>query len=475
MIKPIAILLGIFIFSFVNNVECNSIVDDGNCLDYIINVTLTEFKVDQPPLLFRKLAAITRSAFDALSFFNAKTIPINSEFRVIPKFPEEDRTNRNKNIAIAYAVYRVSLSVASKSSNAWREAMIHFQLDPDDISTDTSTAIGIGNYVGLSIAHDCAMDPMNQDGSLTKHYNKRPYEAINDYECVNTAYSLDHPSYWQPLLRSTSNGVFTQQTFVFSQLRHLNGFTFDSGNFTKPCPPPVKSNISYFYEYKRQTDDILKASRELDDTKKQIAEHFDNKLLGIVGPALYLIRSYKPTLDEYVHLLFISTQATFDTAIHMWHYKWVYNAVRPKSAINHVYKNKIVNAWGGVGRGTMDLLGQDWIPYIFTPSHPEYPAATPSFCASSLGSIAHYKESNNFFNYSSTHLKGSSIIEPGHPLTDVVIGPFSVIDDYIKLAGLARIYAGIHYEDAVIQGFTIAKSIGHDVSKLARKHINGEL
>ena len=88
------------------------------------------------------------------------------------------------------------------------------------------------------------------------------------------------------------------------------------------------------------------------------------------------------TVIEYVHSGFIENVATFDTGIAVWGAKRYYDSVRPFSAIRAIYGDEPVTAWGGPGKGTVELPAKNWESYLAVADHPEYPSASACFCNS---------------------------------------------------------------------------------------------
>ena len=58
---------------------------------------------------------------------------------------------------------------------------------------------------------------------------------------------------------------------------------------------------------------------------------------------------------DFARVDFLSMLAAIDSSIVTWQEKWRYDAVRPVSAIQHVYGDELVTAWGGPGMGTMEI------------------------------------------------------------------------------------------------------------------------
>ena len=121
------------------------------------------------------------------------------------------------------------------------------------------------------------------------------------------------------------------------------------------------------------------------------SEHFNDKFRSLPTTVAFLAETRRYTLDEFVFHAFLTNLAAFDTGIAVWHFKRRYDAVRPFSAIRHLYRGRTVTAWGGPGRGTVtDLPGEQWRSYLTTQDHPEYPSGTSAICA------AHAQASRRF-------------------------------------------------------------------------------
>jgi hypothetical protein len=178
-------------------------------------------------------------------------------------------------------------------------------------------------------------------------------------------------------------------------------------------------------------------------------------------------------LEQFVWYDFLTNVAAFDTGIVIWQEKAKHNAVRPFSAIAHLYKNQEVTAWGGPYQGTVDdLPGREWQSYLPVADHPEYPSASASFCA------AHATASRLFFGtdelgWSFPVVQGSSTIEPGFtPQADSVLS-FGTWTEFEETCGMTRFWAGVHFKAAIPAGQAIGRDIGARAFDFLMDHING--
>src|SRR5215510_3547946 len=100
-------------------------------------------------IVLRITTLLANAWFDAIAPYHPTAVGVYSRINRRP--PSEGETNRNKNIAIMYASYRVLNSLLPKKASDWRAMMLWAGLNPDDASTDTTTAVGIGNVAGMAI------------------------------------------------------------------------------------------------------------------------------------------------------------------------------------------------------------------------------------------------------------------------------------------------------------------------------------
>jgi hypothetical protein len=423
-------------------------------------------------LVLRITTIITNAWFDAIAPYHPRAVGVYSRLGRRPA--NEGVTNRNKNIAMLYASFRVLNSLLPQHAADWREMLASVGLDPDDNQMNTITPIGIGNMAGKAIVAVREHDGMNQLGDEGgRKYNLRPYADYLGYEPVNTAYDLRNPSRWQPNIVTRGNGTFQVQQFVTPQMRKTLPYSYrDPDRFHAPFP--INSFHFNIVGYKRQADEVLAASAALTDEQKMTAEMFDNKLRSLGFSILFAAQANNLTLDEFVQLDFLTNMAAFDTAIAIWNEKFRYDAVRPFTAIRYLYGNRRVTAWGGPGKGTVnDIPGSEWRSYLNTADHPEYPSGSAAFCG------AHAQASRRFLGTDNLGWmvpipKGSSIVEPGvTPATDIVLN----FDTWTKLeqdCGLSRLWGGVHFRASLSAGQGIGRVIGDLAYEFVQDHIEGK-
>jgi hypothetical protein len=421
-------------------------------------------------LVLRITAIITTAWFDAIAPYHGTAVGVYSRLGRRPA--AESATNRNKNVALIYASYRVMNSLLPQHAADWRNMMTSVGLDPDDAHTGGADAIGIGNAAGNAVAAVRERDGMNQLGDEGgRLFNRRPYSDYLGYEPVNTAYQLHDPSRWQPNIVSRGNGLFQVQQFVTPQWRVTQPYSYRNPDQFR-ADPPVNSN-PHHPGYRQQADQVLAASAALTDEQKAMAELFDNKLRSLGFSALFVAQSRGFTLDQFVHYDFLVNVAAFDGGIAAWNEKFRYDAVRPLTAIRYLYGDRRVTAWGGPGQGTVRVRASEWRSYLNTADHPEYPSGSACFCA------AHAQASRRFlgsdaFGYSVPVPRGSSSIESGiTPANDIVLGPWNTFTEFEEDCAMSRFWGGVHFLASLDAGQQVCRPIGDTAYEFLKQHVDG--
>ncbi len=409
-------------------------------------------------LVLRVTAMTTNAWFDATAPYAAPAVGVYSR---IPHRPAaEAATNANLNVALLYASYRVFNSLLPRFEQTWRDMLTGVGLDPDDDSTDLTTAVGIGNVAGAAVVEGRARDGMNQLGDADgRRYNPEPYKDTTGYKPVNTAYKLFFPGRWQPDLQRQGTGLYKIQQFVTPQFGLTEPYSYDDPKKFR-VPRPINSNPLRFGRYKRQADEVLEASASLTEEQKLKAELFDNKIESLGFSAVFAAQSQGLSLREFIELDFLTNMAAHDAGIVIWQEKRRHDAVRPFSAIRFIYRDRPVTAWGGPGLDTVhDMPASEWKSYLEEADHPEYPSASACFCQAH-GQSARLYLGNDNLNWTVPFPEGSSRIEPGiTPAADTSLF-FPTWTDFVHDCGQSRVWAGVHFQAAVDESRKLCNVFG---------------
>jgi len=426
-------------------------------------------------LVLRVITLTNNAWFDAIAPYHPTAIGVYSNLGRRPA--GESLTNRNKNIALIYASYRVLSSLLPQNADDWRKMLTAEGLDPNDASTDTTTAVGIGNVAGWAIVAAREHDGMNQLGDEGgRTYNRRPYADYTGYKPVNSPWELVDAGHWQPLIIPKGGGLFVTQSFVTPQWKQTRAYTYDNVDLFS-VPPPVDSDPNNMVAYKAQADEVLALSAALNDRQKGICELFDDKIrsLGTIGIYLSVVRHF--TLDQFVQMDFMVHVATFDGGIAVWNNKYRYDAVRPTTAIRYLYGSNPVTAWGGPGRGTVsDLPANEWRSYTQTADHPEYPSGSACFCSAYAQAWRRLQGGTDNLGFMLPWLKGTSRQEPGiTPAKMVILGPWATWTEMVDDCAMSRVHGGVHFRPAIEASKEMCRQMGDRAYDFVEAHLAGNV
>ncbi len=448
-------------------------LDNGNAAIEIVIPTVAPVIFSQvspgggdATLVLRTTTLITNGWFDATAPYDPTAVGVYTRLGRRPA--NESSTNRNLNIALLYASYRVLNSLLPEQTPIWRDMLSHIGLDPDDDSNDLTTPIGLGNKSGSGVVRGRAHDGMNQlgdersRGKAGHKYNPQPYMDYTRYKPVNTAYRLFDPSRWQPDLQRQGMGLYKIQQFVTPQYALTEPYSYRHPRQFR-VPPPYASDHHNSDAYKQQADEVLQASADLNDERKLKAELFDNKIEALGFSAVFAAQSQGLSLLEFIQLDFLTNMAAHDAGIFVWHEKRRYDAVRPFSAIRYLYGRHRVTAWGGPGLGTVRLRAIDWKSYLEEADHPEYPSASTCFCAAHAQAARRYLGHDDL-NWEVPRPAGSSRVEPGITPADDTVLQFATWTDWATDCGQSRVWAGVHFQSAVDESARVCEVFGDKAS-----------
>jgi len=438
------------------------------------------------PVVARTLAIVHTCMYDAWAAYDDKAI--GTQLRGALRRPVAERTLANKEKAISYAAYRALADLLPADTDSlYKPLMKQLGYDPNDNSTDIETPAGIGNVACAAVLEFRHHDKSNQLGDLAQG----PYSDWTHFRPVNMPSPFPmrlpviHPidmNHWQPLIYVNSTGDFTTQMFTAAQWCHVTPFALSSGDefrgIAKSLPPAVYGSE----EYRAQAEELIKLSAGLTDEQKMMAEYWSDGPGSESAPVRWnrFAQSVSArdhhSLDDDVKMFFALNNALLDAGIAAWDMKREFDSVRPVTAIAMLFHGTKIRAWGGPGKGTVEMDGADWIPFqeasLPTPASPEYVSGESTFASAAAAILTAWTESDHF-EYSVTLQAGSSRIEPGitpaHPVV-LTLKTFAVAAEE---AGMSRRYGGIHFRRADQAGRQLGREVASKVWSKCLSYFEG--
>ena len=260
---------------------------------------------------------------------------------------------------------------------------------------------------------------------------------------------LSGEQYWYP----TPPAYFPAVEPYFTTVR---SFFLDSSNQFAPPPPVPYSKDKSSNFYKMLYDNYRQGENDLSDEHRLIAAYWDcnpfamqdgghlmvglKKIspgahwLGITGIAC---RDAKKTFNQSMLIHTLVAMGLMDSFIACWDEKFTSNRVRPETAIRNI-------------------IDPHWKPLLQTPPFPEY--LSGHSCASATSQAILTKCIGDNFAFTDT-----VEVKFGLPRRD-----FTSFKQAAKEAAISRFYGGIHFMDAIDNGFVQGEKTGELILEKAR-------
>jgi hypothetical protein len=301
--------------------------------------------------------------------------------------------------------------------------------------------------------------------------------------------NVEDPRHWQPLVFSSH----ARQTFVTPHWDKVTPFALTSASqFDYLIPPPEYTKGPS--TYRKQVDEMIAYSRSLDEARKLIVEYWADGPDSEFPPghwglfAQFVSVRDRNSIDDDVKMFFAMHNASFDAGIVAWHTKRKYNGVRPITAVRHLKQGKTIKAWGGPGRPTENIPGEQWMPYNpgtnLTPPFPGYFSGHSVFSRSSATVLRLFTRSDDFgFStviprcdpayFGIDFFKCFGRVEPGIPSVDTTVS-YETFSDAADEAGLSRLLGGIHFADDNTVAQRVGYLIGAQAWAKAQRYFRGD-
>ena len=435
------------------------------------------------PVVARALAIVHTCMYDAWAAYDQRAV--GTQLRDALRRPASERTLANKERAISYAAYRALADVLPVDTNSvYIPLMNQLGYDPNDNSTDIETPTGIGNVACAAVLEFRHHDKSNQLGYLAQgaYSDWTGYSPVNAPSGVPVRTNLADPNHWQPLSFVSATGDLMTQRFVGAQWCDVTPFALESGDEFRWLMGRFGPATYGSQEYQEQAEELIDMSAGLTDKKKMIAEYWSDGPNSEQPPghwalfAQWISERDHHSLDDDVKMFFVLSNAIFDAGIAAWDTKRTFDSVRPVTAIPFLFRGKTIRAWGGPGKGTVEMDGSQWIPYqaasFPTPPFPDYVSGHSTYSAAAATILKLFSGSDRFGN-SVTIPAGSPKIEPGVTPAHAVTMTWSTFTDAANDAGVSRRYGGIHFREADLAGRLLGRVVASKAWSKAQNYFQG--
>lgn len=380
----------------------------------------------------------------------------------VARRPEGEHTEANRQAAMLYALLRVAEATMPQKfyGDPFNIAFGLASLAAGNATEDASTPAGVGNLVGREAVARHVAEAWNSQGTMDADTYPHPYSDWTNFVPANTAYSVKKLLNWQPLLETNGMGYFTVQSHITPQAGRAAPLLANASYIAAAtAPPPYKGAAGSKTNLKAQAQVVLEATAALDDTKKMLAEYFNDKVAFVSTLTVAVSAALK--WDTATHLAAeMHTLCMADAFKLVWREKIRHNAVRPISVIRALYEDQDVESWVQY-KGKATLKGREWTSYLRTAPHAEYPSGTACLCAMYASYMRAMTGNNTIPDIGPLKFKaGCSQREPfTTPAADVQV-TYATWDDVEADCAQSRLNAGVHFQASIDAARQLCSPLG---------------
>ena len=464
-----------------------------------------------PTVASRAYSIVHTAMFDAWAAYDPTAIATQLGDEL--QRSEAENTDANKTEAMSYSAYRVLIDLFPDQVEIFDSLMADLGFDPSNITTDTTTAAGIGN-----VSAEALLEFRHQDGS--NQLNN--YVDTTGYQPVNTSEELIDIELWTPENVPIDDPTAPVQQFLTPQWGEVTPFGLDSGEQLRPVAPEpfllVEADVDFEArtitledgsvvdisrdlvgtvinpEFIAQAEEVVEISANLTDEQKLIAEFWEDGGGTSFPPGTWMTfgqfvsAQNDNSLDEDAKSFFTLGNAVFDAGVATWEAKTFYDYARPVAAIRNLGELGLIGEFneelGGYtidawvpDEGTQTILATDFLTYQTPGSDPsppfaEYVSGHSTFSASAA-TVLELLTGSNSFGASVTFQPGESRFEPGVTPQQPITLDWETFSEAADEGGISRLYGGIHFEDGDLNGRTLGQGVAAEVFEQAQFYING--
>lgn len=431
----------------------------------------TELFKPRPTITSRYLGLIFVAVFDAWSRYDEKAIPVY--LQNVDRRPEEERNIKNKEIAISYAAYRAMQEYYYTDNALFTDFMVELGLDPNNESLDPNTPEGVGNLAAKAVIEARKGDGANQYGE-EEGSNGEPYFNYVGYEPVNSADKNVDPNRWQPKYFSDGKGGTFAPGCLTPFWDKVRPVALQSPDQFRPGPPPMIGSE----QLEKEVQEVIELQANLSDYQKALVEFMRDGPQSVQQAGHWLkfaqdvsVRD-NHTLDQDVKMYFYNQVVAMDAFIASWDSKMYYDYARPYALVHEYYDNQKIKAWGGEGKGMMEMDGSQWRPYspetFLCPPFPSYVSGHSTISGGCGEALKLWTGSDTFG--STAQLVAGAMTEPDN-LGDTIVLEFPTFTETAEMAGISRVLGGYHIQSDNVAGLELGRNVAKEVWKFYKHHI----
>ncbi|MEQ9375176.1 MAG: vanadium-dependent haloperoxidase [Imperialibacter sp.] len=425
----------------------------------------------RPTITSRYLGLIFVSVFDAWSRYDENATPVY--LSGVERRPADEQTLKNKEVAISYAAFRAMNEYYFSDEPMFRDFMKELGLDPDNQSLDASTPEGIGNLAAKAVIDARKGDGANQYAEEAGS-DGQPYFDYTGYAPVNPVDKNVDPNRWQPKYFSDGKGGKYAPGCLTPFWDKVKPVALKSGDQFRPGPPPMVGSE----QLEKEVWEVIDMQANLTDEQKALVEFMRDGPQSVQQAGHWLkfaqdvsVRD-NHTLDQDVKMYFYNQVVAMDAFIASWDSKMYYDYARPYALVHQYYEDQKIKAWGGEGKGMIEMTGNQWRPYspetFLCPPFPSYVSGHSTISGGCAEALKLWTGSDEFG--SEAVLVAGAMTEPDN-LGDTVTLRFPTFTQAAEMAGISRVLGGYHIQSDNIEGLKLGREVAREAWKFYKMHV----
>ncbi len=180
------------------------------------------------------------------------------------------------------------------------------------------------------------------------------------------------------------------------------------------------------------------------------------------------------TLDDDVKMYFLTEITAMDAFIASWDSKMFYDYARPYALVHDYYQDQIIKAWGGPGKGIIEMKGEEWRPYspdvFLCPPFPSY-VSGHSTISGACGEVLRLLKNDDFFGEEVRLVPGSLTETDAQHFGDTVTIKFPTFTEAANMAGISRVMGGYHIQADNVAGLQLGRDVASETWKFYNRHL----
>ena len=431
----------------------------------------TERFQPRPTVTSRYLGLIFVSVFDAWSRYDNKAFPVY--LNGVARRPSNEHSLTNKEIAISYAAFRAMNEYYYSDRELFSDFMKELGLDPTNESLDESTPEGIGNLAAKAVIEARKGDGANQYGEQAGSHGESYFNYVG-HQPINSADKNVDPNLWQPKYFADGKGGKYAPGCLTPFWDRVKPIALKSGDQFRPGPPPMIGSE----QLEKEVQEVIEMQANLTDYQKALVEFMRDGPQSVQQAGHWLkfaqdvSRRDHHTLDQDVKMYFYNQVVAMDAFIASWDSKMFYDYARPYALVHQYYDKQKIKAWGGEGKGMIEMEGKQWRPYspetFLCPPFPSY-VSGHSTISGGCGEALKIWTGNDEFGSESVLVAGM-MTEPDN-LGDTVTLKFPTFTETAEMAGISRVLGGYHIQADNVAGLELGRNVAREVWEFYKKHL----